>query len=669
MSSLEVDGYPNPSAAGGFVGFDYTLTSDGTTVVGHGDQGQVVAQGTDVGAVANTVLALLPATGGAIQFRNDGNVFPSLTRIAIPIGVTNLLYIEGNGATIHIQPAAATPTAFKFNTSADYQAVNNILIRNFVVDRNNIASASHTVLHPGYTQRINVDNFTMERIRVINCPGPATSACFHIVISSTHLANGETQTHLTNINISDIKATGGQGCISITGPKPAGGANCEVFHDNIVIERVVWDATLTPAGANLASGIQVGGTGFGQHCTIRDSVISNASDDAVEVDGMQDALVENVEAIDFWNNAVLFGNFHNPPNVNAQVNTARNVKATIISAVNATALAAFKIAATTAPLNFGHAILEDCSLDHQGNILAGTNGLAILAGSNGSAGPLQKLTVMNFQVTAMTIADTTAAGVTTNLITVVPSTNCIVTIKGTRINIAGSSTNTTNCNLRGILIGGKTSATPTITFVIEDTTIESNVTGLTGTRATWIYIGGGSTATLGGNVKGTRIITGVFGTTDTAIRVDSTATLTISGRILITEGNHLGLPAAGTDFTVDSTQTALGAVVTIGNVWKTKPVPVGLTGFSTTVGKVLGSQSAAVLWPCMVTFTQGSGTSDTAIDYSTNGGTTYTNFLTQASGALPAGFDQSLGPLLPADLIKVTFTGTQPTTTLVPVNP
>jgi hypothetical protein len=46
----------------------------------------------------------------------------------------------------------------------------------------------------------------------------------------------------------------------------------------------------------------------------------------------------------------------------------------------------------------------------------------------------------------------------------------------------------------------------------------------------------------------------------------------------------------------------------------------------------------------------------TAIDYNTNAGTTYTNFLTQASGALPAGFDQSLGPLTTDTLIKATFT-------------
>jgi hypothetical protein len=71
--------------------------------------------------------------------------------------------------------------------------------------------------------------------------------------------------------------------------------------------------------------------------------------------------------------------------------------------------------------------------------------------------------------------------------------------------------------------------------------------------------------------------------------------------------------------------------------------------------------------PCIVQFVQGSGSGITAIDFSTNGGTTYTNLLTQAAGAMPAGADMVLGPVLPETLIKATFTTTQPTISLVPV--
>lgn len=80
-------------------------------------------------------------------------------------------------------------------------------------------------------------------------------------------------------------------------------------------------------------------------------------------------------------------------------------------------------------------------------------------------------------------------------------------------------------------------------------------------------------------------------------------------------------------------------------------------------GKTLGT-----FWDAVVQFVQGSGTAITAIDVSTNGGTTYTNLLTQASAALPAGFDQTIGPLRSDSLIKVTFTGTQPTINLYPAN-
>jgi hypothetical protein len=641
----------------------YRVVSDGVTVTAYDKSGAKVSSGTDVGAVMAAVFALLPASGGSVVFRNDGNVFPLTTRIALPQSITNLLYIQGNGATLQIQAGASPPTAFKFAGISDYSTLQNVWVDNLIVDRNSISDASNTIFHPGYFQRINVNGLAFTRIRVINCPSGTTNG--HIQIASQHLANGETQTQLQNIYIADIRATGGVQVVQVIGPKPAGGANCEVFHDNIVVERVTWDAGATPTGTNLASAIHIGSTGFGNRAVVRDCALTGATDVAVEVDGMQDALVENVEATDPWNASTLFGNFHNPPNVDGQVCTARNVKCRIVSAANAS-LIAFQVAMTTAPLPFGHAILDACELEHNGNILGG--GSAIVCGSNGTAGPCQRLTVRDFQIAATSITDATVGSKSINLIWIVPSTNCLVRIQGTRIKLAGSSTNG-SLNLRAMLIGGKTSTTPTVNFLVEDTQIDCNITGLTGTRAAWIWIGGGSTATLGGTISGTQIINGVLGTTDTVVQVDGTGTLTINGRITISGGNHTAMPASAVDFTVDATQTALGRVVTTGNVWKTKPAPVALTGLVTATGKILGAQAATVLWPAIVTFTQGSGSAITAIDYSTNGGTTYTNYLTQASAALPAGFDQSLGPLTPDALVKVTFTTTQPTVTLVPVNP
>jgi hypothetical protein len=110
---------------------------------------------------------------------------------------------------------------------------------------------------------------------------------------------------------------------------------------------------------------------------------------------------------------------------------------------------------------------------------------------------------------------------------------------------------------------------------------------------------------------------------------------------------------------------ANGLVRGYGNKYSTAPAPTTLTGLVTATGKALSANA----YDQFVTFVQGSGAGITAIDYSTNGGTTYTNFLTQTSAALPAGFDQTLGPLPPHALIKVTFATTQPTINIVPANP
>jgi hypothetical protein len=161
-----------------------------------------------------------------------------------------------------------------------------------------------------------------------------------------------------------------------------------------------------------------------------------------------------------------------------------------------------------------------------------------------------------------------------------------------------------------------------------------------------------------------------LGVTDTASRavwIGSTANLTISPGPVLVEDCDLGAITGSTEIVADATQTALGAVAVRDIRWKTRPAPVGFTGLVTATGKRLGAQAATVIWRSLVQFVPGSGAGITAIDVSTNNGTTWTNLLTQAAGAMPAGTALVAGPLSPDAQIRVAFTTTQPTITLVPV--
>ncbi len=97
-------------------------------------------------------------------------------------------------------------------------------------------------------------------------------------------------------------------------------------------------------------------------------------------------------------------------------------------------------------------------------------------------------------------------------------------------------------------------------------------------------------------------------------------------------------------------------------IYKTKPAPVTMSGFVSGTGKAWdgGYIGTAI-------FTQGSGAGITAIDVSHNAGTTYTNVLTQSSGAMPAGACLSV-PVKCGSLLKITFATTAPTVTVVPLD-
>lgn len=658
-----------PSAVGAGQGFDYTLTSDGTTVVGYGELGQVVARGSDGGAVLTTILGLLPAAGGAIAFRNDGNVFPWGSVPALPKSITGRLLIVGNGAAVKL--SAGGPRFLDFHRTADYDTFQNIEVGGFVVDCNSVDVAQHTIIGNrdgvGGTpndQRVNVNNIYVHDIRVMNVPYTSGNRSA-ISIGCHHLGSGETQTNLTDLRFERIRVEGGPTAITITGAvSPFNSATAvNVYYDNIII-----DGLYHTSGGSRASGsgstVQIGQNGFGDRVTIRDVESIYSPDVVVELDACQTGWVENVRGFNPSGGGILTTNFRAPPNTDTQRVEYVGCQIRQDDPANTAGLA-FNVKTNNA-IGIGAVTLRDCTVYK--NLAEVKTNVGILLECTATV--LAKISIDNC-LAAHDGLSTTAGGTLYGVhiqATAGPVAACDVDVRNTTIRVNGAYTSGTKPQIECFTV---MNSGANVVLNVDGFDIDVNVSGYAAdTKMIGFALNRTGPSTVGGVIRRMRIISLGSDTVARGVAVGTTTNWTISpAPLIVEECDFTNLLAAPREFIVDATQTALGAVLARNNRWKTKPVPVALTGLVTATGKILGAAGATVFWPMLVQCLQGSGSAITAIDFSTNDGITYTNLVTQASAALPAGPGPETGPLLPADLLRVTFTGTQPTITLVPVNP
>lgn len=666
MATVVVSPFVNQSVQSA----DYTLASDGTTVTAYDKTGAVAASGADGGAVLAAILPAANSAGLTIAFRNDGNPFPWGSVPGIPPGITRKLLLQGNGATIAL--SAAGGRFLDFARTADYQTFQHVEVADFVINATaRTDAATHAIIGSktgGTTpdQRVNFLDIVVRRIR---CFGLATGTSIGVYISTIQLAGGEgTPNTIKDVLIEDVAIDGGVAGFVVTGGPAGAITNLNMLYDNIRIIRCkqTQSAAAVVGGSGTAACVEIGQNCPGGYVLVRDFYGEYSGDVGIEIDNATHADIEDC-VIANTKNAYYMTNYAPPQKPNGQSYRYSRCRATVSDAAVNAASHAFTLAVHNA-VALGEAHYDRCVFFQDNNVLSTTNSPQMLYLSG--ALTMQRLEVTDCEMNVEAINWNNAANSEPvrglNIGNGATVTKLIV--RHLRIRGAGTISGAGAVAFRGIGCEGS-SFTGEIT--VDGLTLDWNITGVGGAGVTrGILLGPGAASTISGSIRGVHVVSLGSDTAAVAIRVGSTANLTISpGPIVITDCNFAAIPTGGNEVTIDATQAALGAILTTGNRWKTKPAPVGFTGLVTATGKKLGAQAATVFWPAMVTFAQGSGTADTAIDYSTNDGTTYTNFLTQASGALPAGFDQSLGPLMPADLVKVTFTGTQPTITLVPVNP
>lgn len=225
--------------------------------------------------------------------------------LLLPAGVAGLT-IVGNGATIRL--SAVAPCAFHFERTADYDVFRNLKVTDLVIDRDNVnpLGRSATIVSATGDQRVNWENITLERIKVVNCPAGDTDPqpnidheTRHVEMVSRHTDVHEaTQTHATGITLRDLDLPGGITGVEIIGQTP--GLDTNHWHDDIVVERVMHDTLTDYTSVPLvwSANVHIGSRGHGGTVTLRDVRGFRSGDVGIEVNGTLDLHADNCVIVD-----------------------------------------------------------------------------------------------------------------------------------------------------------------------------------------------------------------------------------------------------------------------------------------------------------------------------------------------------------------------------------
>jgi hypothetical protein len=461
--------------------------------------------------------------------------------------------------------------------------------------------------------------------------------------------------------VEDYRQEGGNAAVEIAGSFTASLATgCNTIVDQLYVNRWYHDTGSIATAQFSSANVQIGGRGQLGRCYVANGYGRGSGDIGVEIDCPREAVVENVVIEDSFNSALYFGNYTPPGNVSENRFTARNVVHRKITTASATSRLLNGFVNGTVNVPCGDIVLDNCTAEQHTPEATTSTGSMVALSDTSSAG-FRSLKMID----CLLVSDSINSG---SSVTCVPvsltsrGTTCRVTVRNLRMELAGTITGGSSFIVRSFQFGSGT-------FVMDidgfsyDNTISGNQTNL---QTVFGLAISGSATTLQGFIRNL-VITSATDTTLTAATIRGIAYLTIpSGRYIEFQNCDVTLAKSAGEFLYVSDTASQTRVFQKNCSYHTtngQPAPTALTGLTTATGKVLGSN-----WPAIVQFAQATGSGITAIDVSTNGGTTYTNLLTQASGAMPSGADITVGPLRSDSLVKVTFSTAQPTITLIPAN-
>lgn len=578
----------------------------------------------------------------------------------------------GRGLTF-VKLSAAAPRFLDCNRTADYQTFTQISIYDLTVDCNNVAGSHHVIFgnwrNAVGDQRVNLSKIDIQRVDTINVPVTGGQRMSIGICSQQPGANEATQNTITDITIRDVRMNGGSSGIVIFGRGNAAGVN--VWIDRVLIENwyhSCYGATVPGSNIQLIS-FGIGGAdlkigkGYGE----------GSPDVGIEVDQCNRCVVEDVEIRDatgpafyytwFWNGQAAAGN--TVSQLEAEIVYNRCLAKLLTVQPNA---GTFKGTESNG-IPVGHVKLNDCAFHwNQAAPPTGVTGLVMSYGTAGSGA--NALACHSISVDTFTA---TIEGWTFN-----SGSNGFATLMsfGTLAAVDGILPTVRLRNVRWVYSGIQAGAGQIITkclyvngnqaFMLDGFDIDYSMTntgggtlnaGLNGA----LNVGAATSPSISMFAQRINVQQIVGDTTPQYAVIGNTATLTPSPELKFADCDFTKGPAGATPFLYTATNNR--AKVRYDNVrFPTYPraaAAQSTTNFTTatftsgTGNQYIGGSRATI------NFANGSGTGVTLIERSIDGGATYFQVHSQASGVLTDAINPTVNP---GDFIRVTAT-TPPTCT------
>lgn len=493
-----------------------------------------------------------------------------------------------------------------------------------------------------------------------------------LTVAATAGASASGQFQVTGVGTVSYTGIGSgttfTGCTIASGSlTPASGArvstmNANILVDRIRINRIRHDTNVQPPSFKSAGTVDLVSTAFGgKDIHVSNVYSANCWDVSIEVDGCERCVIDNFTSVNAFNNPFLHSCFNDGMDPNNMQNIWRDCTSYNTAMAGTEAFNAEN--SNGVPL--GDITLENCQAKWNWAGPVSVSGSLINMTLS-----CRSLTITNFnaEVTGYTW---TGAGagflfpIRINLSAGADGTVPTLRIRNMKVNVSVSQTAAGKISTTMIGLAG-TAFLDIDGLNFEYASVNSGG-GSLNAACVCIDFGVIAGSSLSGTVRGIRVRSITGDTTPTIVQLESSANLTVPTELTFADCDFQNTPAGGFEFVYQGTTGAGGTnmrkFIRYDRIkWRVYPRPAqgqNLTNFTlgawtTATGNQYIGGSKAVL-----NFLTATGAGITAIDRSIDGGTTYYNCYTQASGAMANSVQV---PVNPRDFIKVTFATTQPTT-------
>jgi hypothetical protein len=391
----------------------------------NGITGKIDFSGTNAAGVLQRAIDALGSTGGLITLRSGTYVWESVP--ALPKDLPNWLKIVGESGTV-IKLTAKGPRAFDFHKTADYDTFRNIWLEGFTVDCNNVGGQHHlvvgTYINGSPVSNINVDSLVVKNIKTINVPVDSTETNHRINVCINPERSAGSLT-LSNILVEDCDFQGGNQGVVVGSST----TTTSVYIDNIRFNRVRHSLLNVQTSSFSSVHFHIGHKGRGGSCWVTDCYGEYSGDTGVEIDGMEDAIVQNVTIRDA-KLPFFFTNFVAPVHPDAQRIIFDNCHSRIISLGKALQLCAFDFWNVNS-VALGSIYLRGCSAYNENPTVAYVAGIRLEA-NDGC--PL--ISVDGFRLDLRNIAS--SAGADRTLGVLIKGGNTVISLKNIYESFAGA---------------------------------------------------------------------------------------------------------------------------------------------------------------------------------------------------------------------------------------